>query len=265
MHSTVPGSPAAADTQIHQGDLLEQVRGGRRRSAAGGVRSEATSALSLIPAHAVGCCLRSSPPVHLQVDKHNVFRFPMKQVAGMLLGPSGTLVALTFQRRPADGQPFLRVHTVLRRVDVRALRISQPQDEVCMCVRRTACLARPASYCLSCTAWLRASPAASKTHMRNDSRPSDKFSPALPRRRERPVLRPWGSSSSSSNRINSGPHSLRLALQVMRLPCSAVTLSCRPCSAAVRMVDYVQITDMFRLLTLQCVAFMWRAAGQASH
>ena len=144
VHSTVPGSPAAADTQIHQGDLLEQVRGGRRRSAAGGVRSEATSALSLIPAHAVGCCLRSSPPVHLQVDKHNVFRFPMKQVAGMLLGPSGTLVALTFQRRPADGQPFLRVHTVLRRVDVRALRISQPQDEVCMC--------GGASYCLSCTA-----------------------------------------------------------------------------------------------------------------
>ena len=62
-----------------------------------------------------------------QVDKNNVFRFPMKQVAGMLLGQAGTLVSLTFQRRPADGQPFVRVHTVLRRVDVRALRASHEQ------------------------------------------------------------------------------------------------------------------------------------------
>ena len=51
----------------------------------------------------------------------------MKQVAGMLLGPAGTLVSLTFQRRPADGQPFVRAHTVLRRVDVRALRASHEQ------------------------------------------------------------------------------------------------------------------------------------------
>jgi len=51
----------------------------------------------------------------------------MKQVAGMLLGPAGTLVSLTFQRRPAAGQPFVRVHTVLRRVDVRALRASHEQ------------------------------------------------------------------------------------------------------------------------------------------
>ena len=57
----------------------------------------------------------------VQVDKNNVFRFPINQVAGMILGPPGTAVALTFQRHPAAGQPGVRVHTVLRRVDIRAL------------------------------------------------------------------------------------------------------------------------------------------------
>jgi hypothetical protein len=57
-----------------------------------------------------------------QVDKHNVFRFPINQVSGLILGPPGTSVALTFQRRPAgQGQPGVRVHTVLRRVDIQAL------------------------------------------------------------------------------------------------------------------------------------------------
>ena len=84
----------------------------------GGVRSKE---------HANGLCGGRFCCAGAQVDKKNVFRFPMKQVAGMLLGPAGTLVSLTFQRRPAAGQPFERVHTVLRRVDVRALRASHEQ------------------------------------------------------------------------------------------------------------------------------------------
>jgi len=45
VHSTVPGSPAAADTQIHRGDLLEQVRegGGALRQAACAGRRQARS------------------------------------------------------------------------------------------------------------------------------------------------------------------------------------------------------------------------------
>ena len=65
-----------------------------------------------------------------QVDSQNVFRFSMDKVASRLLGPAGTQVVLTFQRR-ADGTAggaHIRVQRTLRRVDVRALRLRSPQE-----------------------------------------------------------------------------------------------------------------------------------------
>lgn len=82
-----------------------------------------------------------------------MFRFPMKQVAGMLLGPAGTLVALTFLRRLAAVQPLVRVHTVLRRVDVRALRASHEQHE--QVLRLSLALARSLYVTLSMSLYQR--------------------------------------------------------------------------------------------------------------
>jgi len=49
-----------------------------------------------------------------QVDKERVFRSPMKRVAGLLLGPQGSAVTLTFQR--PHNNSFTRLQTGLHYV-----------------------------------------------------------------------------------------------------------------------------------------------------
>jgi len=138
VHSVVPSSPDVADTQIKQGDLLCEVNDSTVTALPGEPpQCIAGPVMVTVAAGPTAACSDNSMlmggvadafDAGAQVDRNNVFRFPMKQVAEMLLGPAGTLVSLTFQRRPAAGQPFVRIHTVLRR-DVRALRASHEQHE----------------------------------------------------------------------------------------------------------------------------------------
>jgi len=64
-----------------------------------------------------------------KVDKERVFRSPMKRVAGLLLGPQGSAVTLTFQR--PHNNSFTRLQTVLRRANVRDLRESSCVRHLC--------------------------------------------------------------------------------------------------------------------------------------
>jgi hypothetical protein len=84
-----------------------------------------------------------------------VFRFPMKQVAGMLLGPAGTLVSLNFKRKSGDGKNFVSVHTMLRRVDVRALRASHEQHNQVFFRARALSLSLSRARALSTSRFLR--------------------------------------------------------------------------------------------------------------